>query len=134
MVGDKTDKQIRDYINYLQSTGAVVNTSVVIANAKEILMYKDANLLSIINLTKVWAKYLLNRMGYVKEGLQVKLKLPLKIDELKKDYLVEIKLVVEMDEIPADLIIKFSAQLLPPNILSTPELACVYLTGPQIGH
>ena len=40
------DKQVRDYIGYLRSTGAVVNTAVVIASAEGILMYKDPSLLS----------------------------------------------------------------------------------------
>ena len=43
------DKQVRDYIGYLRSTGAVVNTAVVIASAEGILMYKDPSLLSRIN-------------------------------------------------------------------------------------
>ena len=71
-------------------------------------MYKDANLLSGINLTKDWAKYLLNRMGYVKRRATSKAKVTVEnFDELKKDYLVEIKHVVEMDEIPAYLTINF---------------------------
>ena len=105
----KKTSKLGDYINYLRSTGAVVNTSVIIATAKGILMYKDANLLSGMNLAKGWAKYLLSRMGYVKRRATSKAKVTIKnFDELKylkEDYLVEIKHVVEMDEIPTDLII-----------------------------
>ena len=46
------DKQVRDYIGYLRSTGAVVNTAVVITSAEGILMHKDPSLLSRINYTK----------------------------------------------------------------------------------
>lgn len=73
MIGEDLDKQVCDYVGYLRSTGAVVNTAVVIASAEGILMYKDPGLLSTINLTKGWAKYLLHRMGFVlSERLQVK--------------------------------------------------------------
>ena len=66
MIGEDLDKQVRDYVGYLRSSGAVINTAVVIASAEGILMYKDPNLLSRIHLTKPWAKYLLHRMCYVK--------------------------------------------------------------------
>lgn len=108
MIGDELDKQVRDYIAYLRSTGAVVNTSVVIATAKGILMHKDANLLSRIDLTKGWAKYLLSRMGYVKRRATSKAKVSVEnFDVLKQEYIDEIKQVIKMDEIPADLIINF---------------------------
>ena len=56
------DKQVQEYIRYCREPGigAVVNTKVVIAMGKGILMSKDANFLSSITLTKAWAKYLLN--------------------------------------------------------------------------
>ena len=108
MTGDELDKQVSDYIGYLRSAGAVVNTSVVITSAKGILMHKDANLLLGIDLTKGWAKYLLNRMGYVKRKATSKAKVTVaNCDELKEDYLLEIKHVVEMDEIPPELIVNF---------------------------
>ena len=52
MIGENLDKQVHDYVGYLRSQGAVVNTAVVIASAEGILMYKDPNLLSRNNLTK----------------------------------------------------------------------------------
>ena len=57
MIGEDLDKQVRDYVGYLRSLGAVINTAVVIASAEGILMYKNPNLLSRIHLTKPWAKY-----------------------------------------------------------------------------
>ena len=74
MIGEDLDKQVRDYIGHLRSTGVVVNTAVVIASAEGILMYKDSSLLSRINLTKGWAKYLLHRMGFVKRKTTSKAK------------------------------------------------------------
>ena len=39
MVGEDLNKQIRDHLGYLGSVGTVINTAVVIAGAKGILMY-----------------------------------------------------------------------------------------------
>ena len=74
MIGVELDKQVQEYIRYFSEPGigAVVNTEVMIATGKGILMSKDANLLSTITLTKAWAKYLLNRMGFVKQKAEGK--------------------------------------------------------------
>ena len=108
MIGEDLDKQIRDYVGYLRSTGAIVNTAVVIASAEGILMYKDPGLLSRINLTKGWAKYLLHRMGFVKRKATSKAKVTVEnFEELKEEFLLQINQVIVMGEIPADLIINF---------------------------
>ena len=108
MIGEDLDKQVRDCVGYLRSTGAVVNTAVVIASAEGILMYKDPGLLSRINLTKGWAKYLLHRMGFVKRKVTSKAKVTVEnFEQLKKEFLLQINQVIVMDEIPADLIINF---------------------------
>ena len=71
-------------------------------------MHKDANLLKQINLTKGWAKYLLQRMGFVKRKAMTKAKISVEdFEEIKKDYLLDIEVVVAMDEIPMELIINF---------------------------
>ena len=61
MIGEDLDKQIWNYIGYLRSTGAVVNTAVVIASAEGILMYKDPGLLlyceQTINLARARTQY-----------------------------------------------------------------------------
>ena len=80
----------------------------VVASAKGILMYKDSSLLSRINLTKGWAKYLLHRMGFVKRKATSKAKVTVdNFEELKEQFLLEINQVIVMDEIPADLVINF---------------------------
>ena len=108
MIGEDLDKQVQDYVGYLRSTGAVINTAVVIASAEGILMYKDPNLLSRIYLTKGWVKYLLHRMGYVKQKATSKAKVTFENSkELKEQFLLEINHVIVMDEIPADLVINF---------------------------
>jgi len=67
MIGEELDRQVQDYIRYLEpGISAVVNTDVVIATGNGMLMSKDTILLSSITLTKAWAKYLLHLMNFVK--------------------------------------------------------------------
>ena len=88
MVGDELDKQIREYISNLRARGVVINTSVVLASEEGIIMYRDANMLSTITLTKGWAKYLLRRMGFVKRKATSKAKVSIEnFEEHKKAYL-----------------------------------------------
>ena len=95
-------------MGYFRSSGAVINTAVVIASAEGILMYKDPNLLPRIHLTKPWAKYLLYRMRYVKRKATSKAKVTVEnFKELNKQFLLEINHVIVMDEIPTDLVINF---------------------------
>ena len=71
-------------------------------------MHKDAALLTRVNLSKGWAQYLLQRMGYVKRKATSKPKVSVKnFAEIKADFLLEIKQVIVIDEIPAELVINF---------------------------
>ena len=59
-------------------------------------------------MTKAWAKYLLNRMGFVKRKATTKAKVNVEhFEEVRQEFLLEIKNVVTMDEIPLDLVINF---------------------------
>ena len=71
-------------------------------------MSKDANLLSTITLTKAWAKYLLNRMGFVKRKATTKAKVNVEhFEEVRQNFLLEIKNVITTDEIPLEMVINF---------------------------
>ena len=110
IIGAELDRQIQEYIRYFREPGigAVVNTKVVIATGKGILMSKDANLLSSITLTKAWAKYLLNRMGFVKRKATTKAKVNVEhFEKVRQDFLLEVKNVIAMDEIPPEKVINF---------------------------
>ena len=108
MIGDELDKLVREHISDLRSRDTTINTAIVLASAEGIIMYKDANLLSTITLTKGWAKYLLKRMGFVKRKSTSKSKVTVEnFEDLKEDFLLVIKQVIAMDEIPADLVINF---------------------------
>ena len=108
MIGEELEKQVQEYINYMRSTGATVNTVVIRACAEGILMHEDANLLSRVDLSKGWAQYVLQRMGYVKQKATCKAKFTVEnFDEIKTAFLLEVKHVISMDEIPAELVINF---------------------------
>jgi len=120
MIGEELDKQVREYIVYMRSTGTAVNTAVVISCAEGILMHEDASLLPRVDLNKGWAQYLLHRMGYVKRKATTKAKVTVEnFAQLKSDYLLEIKNVIAMDEIPSQLVINFDQTGL--NIVPTSD-------------
>ena len=82
-LGEELDKHVREYVRDLRAKGLAINTAVVIASAEGVLMHKDANLLKQINLTEGWAKYLLQRMGFVRRKATTKAKISL-LRTLKK--------------------------------------------------
>lgn len=70
LIGQELDKSVQDYINAMREVGGVVNTAIVIAAANGIVAARSPALLTQhgghIDITKAWAKSLLNQMGYVK--------------------------------------------------------------------
>ena len=70
LIGEELDRQVREYVLDTRRCGGDINTAVVIAGGTGILMSQNPALLKgdgKIELTKDWAKYLLQRMGFVKE-------------------------------------------------------------------
>lgn len=61
---------LKTYIRRLRVAGGVVNAQIVMAGPKGILMFKGSTLLKenggTIDITKEWARSLLNRMGFSK--------------------------------------------------------------------
>ena len=108
----KMDGQVQEYVIHVRKRGLVINTSVVIAAGRGMVMNRDANQLSDngggIKLTDEWAKNLLKRMGFVKCKACSKAKVnPEQFEKLKEEFLLEIKNIVTMDEIPHELILNF---------------------------
>ena len=72
LLGETLDQQVQAYLGMLRDSGGVVNTSIAIAAATGIVQKRDRSLLAEngghIALTKHWAQYLLQRMGYVKQN------------------------------------------------------------------
>ena len=82
-----------------------VNTSIAIAAANGIIRRHESNLLAVngghIVLTKYWAKYLMQRMGYIKRKTPTKAKIIVEsLALLKEENLLDIRGLVEMEEIP----------------------------------
>ena len=70
LLGEEMDRQLQEYIKSLREAKAVINSAIVISAAEGIVKSHDSNLLESngghIKCTKHWAKYFLNRLGYVK--------------------------------------------------------------------
>ena len=72
LLGNELDQQVQAYVNDLHLNGGIVNTAIVVATGEGIIKDYDchSNLLcengGHIKLTKDWAKYLLQRMNFVK--------------------------------------------------------------------
>ena len=64
------DELVQAYVRKLLAARGVVNTQIVMAGARGVLLFKDKNLLKeyggSIDITKDWAKSLLKRMGFSK--------------------------------------------------------------------
>jgi len=83
LLGQELDRQVRAYLIALCDAGGVINTSIAIAAAYEIVRRHDSNLLAVngrnILLTKKWAQYLMERMGCVKRKATTKAKVTVEI-------------------------------------------------------
>ena len=82
-----------------------MNARIVIAYATGILQRRNSNLLAVnsghVVLTKEWARYVLKRMGYVKQKSHSKAKVtPTYFTQLQSNILVDIRAIVEMEEGP----------------------------------
>ena len=104
------DRQVRVYLTSLRDVGGIVNTSIAIAAATGIIRRHNSNLLAVngghIVLTKHWAQYLMQRMGFVKIKATSKAKVTVKnLAVLKEEFLLNIRGLIEMEELPQDLIL-----------------------------
>ena len=96
----------------LRPNGCPVNTAIAIATARGIVKDADSNLLSEngghINLTKEWAKYLLQRMNYVKRRGCSTAKVAVEnFTRIRAQFLFDIQSLIEIEEIPSSLIINW---------------------------
>ena len=80
LLGDDLDKEVQAYLRNLRKAGCPVNTAVTVGAATGLVRRKDSNLLAAngghILLTRGWAQYLLNRMGFVKRKASSAAKVP----------------------------------------------------------
>ena len=113
LLGDELDRRVKAYILDIQSKGAVVNSTIVIAVAQGIVSHYDSNMLEEngghITLSKTWAKYLLYRMGFTKRRASLKAKLSVSnFLQRQEQFSYDAKVLIEMLEIPASLVINWN--------------------------
>ena len=111
LLPNELNNQVNKFIKDLQKHGLPINTHVVVAVAKGIVMNKygssscDGELMVKFNLTINWAKSVLERMRYIKRKACSKAKVDVDhFEELKAEFLLEIESIVNMNAIPAELI------------------------------
>ena len=113
-LGEEMDAAIQEYIKFLRLTGTVVNATVVMAAVEGIVAARDVTKLrwhdghfygGHINITKSWARAILDRMGYVKRKCSTARKTTIsEFDEIKEVFLADIAAVAVVRNIPSDLI------------------------------
>jgi len=96
----KYEKEVVDYIQSLCLSGGVVNSPIVVATARGIVINKEKSLLSDfggpIDLSKSWAQSFLRRLGYVKrKGTKAARKVPDDFEFIKMEFLSEIQKLVK---------------------------------------
>jgi len=117
----KFDQVVQDYIDNLRKVGGSVNSVIILAAANGIIAAKEKRLLcehgGHLELSKSWAKSLLQRMGYVKRKCFNAGKITrAHFDELKEDFLTDIKAELLMNDIPQGLVFNWdqtAIQLVP---------------------
>ena len=124
LLGKNLNHLIKEWIENLRILGSVVNTTVVMAGAHEIILSWDATKLQLhgehINITKTWARSLLICMGFDKRKCSNAGKVPVEMfQELKDVFLVDIVAEVVMNDIPDELIFNWDQTGL--SILPTGE-------------
>ena len=125
-LGEKLDDMVKDYIRGLRVSGCGVNTRIIMAAARGIILHKDKKLLSEyggqIELTKSWAASIMKRMGLSKceakkvinrkakkvinrEAKKVINHLPSGSEDVEKEYVGRISKAVKDNKSQSELII-----------------------------
>ena len=108
LLGEELDAAVQEYVESLRKVNGSVNTLVVMGAAEGIVGARDISKLKQIEITKSWARSLLQRMGYVKRKCTTSAKLPSSLfDESKEIFLADIAAEVVMNEVPKELIINW---------------------------
>ena len=101
LIGQKYDKEVQEYLVALREVGTALNTLVVRSAGTAVVQRRDPGMLASaggsVVLTKDWARYLLQWMGYVKRKATTKAKNTVEdFDTVKSDFLFDIKVVVAL--------------------------------------
>ena len=106
LLGEDLDCQVKSYIRAIREKQGIFNTAITVACGEAIVRKTDKTFLKEnggpIELTKVWAKSLLQRLNFVKRKAATSAKVePSHFKELKEQFLLDVKAVVEMEDIPS---------------------------------
>lgn len=112
LLGEELDAAVQEFVNNLRAANGVVNRLVVMGAAEGIISHRDVSKLSShgghIEITKSWAKSLLNRMGFVKRRCSTSGKISLaQFDESKDIFLADVAAEILFNDIPESLIINW---------------------------
>ena len=112
LLGQELDSEVKKFIQNVRQAGGVVNSTIVVAATRGIVEAHNRALLSengwSINLTREYARSLMNRMNLVKrKGTKTARKLPSDFEALKTDYLEKITTCVHEYDVPEELVINF---------------------------
>ena len=112
LLGVKIDNDLQALIKAMRSKGATINSAIVIATGKGLLLKSKRELLyeygGSITLTKEWAKSVLRRMGCTKRRANSKSKVSVEnFAELKTQFLLDIKACIEFEDIPYSMVVNW---------------------------
>ena len=112
LLGEDLDETVQNYLFSLRDVGGVINTAIVRAVAAGMVKKKDPRLLAVngghISLSKDWARYMLQRIGFVKRKGTTKGTLQVEnFEEEKHQFLFDIKVIVAIEEVPPCLVINW---------------------------
>ena len=103
----KVDKRVQDFLVALRHRGGVVNSTIAIATAKELIRSSSDPELKCIKINTAWAQSLFRRMGFVRRMVTTaKVPIPGKArKEIEFVFMHKIVHKVEKHDIPPSLII-----------------------------
>ena len=101
---------MRAYVAEIRQLGLVVNTIVLIAAAKGLVLHHDSNWLrgngGDLELSTHWAKGWLRKLGFSKRRVMTKASLtPVDFKERKAQFVFDAQAIIELEEIPDDLVV-----------------------------
>lgn len=113
LLGAELDSKVQTFVNNIRISGGVINTAIVMASGRGIVLAKDRSMLyengGHIQISKSWAVSLLKRMGMVKRNGTTSKKV-INVDNFeneKEKFLKNIKSKIELNDIPPQLIINW---------------------------
>jgi len=112
LLGDYLDGQLRAYVTEIRQMSLVVNTSVLVAAVKGLILHHDSNWIrengGYLELSNHWAKERLRKLGFPKRRVTTKSSLTtVDFEERKAQFVFDAQAIIEFEEIPDDLVVNW---------------------------